>query len=131
MIKYKIGFTMTAETLFSILNKFLPVEDLQVEELAPVALAQPKLAQQFVHKLPRRKIKRSGVRSLEAGTNRIILELFSDGMLHKAVELQPLFKKEDYSPNSVGSRLQNLRKQGFLEQVGDGTWRLAKAKENP
>ena len=32
MIKYKLAFTIDSETLFGILSKFLPIEDLTVEE---------------------------------------------------------------------------------------------------
>lgn len=132
MIKYKIGFTITAETLFSIIAKFLPVEELQIEELMPIVPTQSKLAQQSIPTLPRRKrkIERPNITNLEAGTNRIMLELFSDGQPHKAVELKPAFKRENYSVNSIGSRLNSLRKKGILEQLGDGTWRLIKVKED-
>ena len=35
-IKYKLAFTIDSETLFGILSKFLPVQDLSVEEVPDV-----------------------------------------------------------------------------------------------
>ena len=32
-VKFKLGFTVSAETLFGLLSKMLPIEDLSVEEV--------------------------------------------------------------------------------------------------
>jgi hypothetical protein len=52
-VKFKLGFTIDAETLFGVISKFLPVEDLVVEELAPptpepkpLAISKPQRAPQ-------------------------------------------------------------------------------------
>lgn len=126
MVKFKVAFTITAETMFSMLSKFLPVEDLTVEEMVPKPVsAQPKLARQFVRDTPKLKRKRSPSRTfdLNSGINRIIMELLADGQTHKAIEIKPLLKKAGFSANSVGSRLQALREKGIVEQMGKGAWR--------
>ena len=32
-VKFKLGFTVSAETLFTLMSKLLPIEDLSVEEV--------------------------------------------------------------------------------------------------
>ena len=97
MVKFKIGFEIGAETLFGMLSKMLPIDNLhveeiveppprfnlkaQVEKLGADSLLPPKFA-------PRKKprAKRSGrAVDLKAGINRIIVEVLSDGLPHHAV----------------------------------------------
>ena len=89
MIKYRLGFTMSAETLFALMAKVLPIEDLNVEEIIerPPAVQKParRLAQpqpQLVK--PERKKRDRGGPNMKAGANAIIMELFSDGKGHRA-----------------------------------------------
>lgn len=133
-VKFRIGFTMDAETLFGMISKFLPVQDLHVEEIVErpppqfvppvpkvaqrVALAKPKQKWVHTHKRPPKPM------DLKAGINRIIIEAMSDGQPHRAIEFKPLLEKGGYSPNSVASRLQNLQEHGAVRQLGDGTWEL-------
>jgi hypothetical protein len=127
-VKFKIGFIMDAETLFGMLTKFLPVQDLHVEEVierpAPefVPPMKPKV---LIQSKPKRKRRPSKPVDLHAGINRIIIEAMADGQPHRAVELKPLLEKGGYSPNSVSSRLQNLEQHGAVKQLGDGTWQLS------
>jgi DNA-binding transcriptional ArsR family regulator len=126
-VKFKIGFTMDAETLFGMMSKFLPVQDLHVEEIieqpAPefVPSIKPKAITQ--HK-PKQKRRPQKPLDLKAGINRIIIEAMADGEPHRSIDLKPLLEKGGYSPNSVGSRLQNLEEHGAVKRQGDGTWRL-------
>jgi hypothetical protein len=130
-VKFKIGFTMDAETLFSMISKFLPVQDLHVEEVierpAPefVPSIKPKSITQYK---PKQKRRSSKPLDLKVGINRIIIEAMADGEPHRAVEFKPLLEKGGYSPNSVGSRLQNLEYHGIVGRLGDGTWRLAPSR---
>ena len=55
-MKFKIGFTIAGETLFGLIAKFLPIEDLSVEELVDkTPQAQPA---------PARALKRPEPKSL-------------------------------------------------------------------
>lgn len=136
MVKFKIGFEIGAETLFGMLSKMLPIDNLhveeiveppprfnlkaQVEKLGADSLLPPKFAPR---KKPRAKGNGRAV-DLKAGLNRIIIEVLSDGLPHHASALRPLFKSAGFSENSVGSRLQALRERGIVKQSGNGTWQL-------
>jgi hypothetical protein len=133
MMKYKIGFTIDGETLFGMLARFLPVNDLSVEELAPAPMPRMPAAKvlPIKHHPKSHKHKRvSKGPALNAGINRVIMDALSDGKAHKAVDLKPLLKAATFSENSVGSRLQALREHGIVEQVGDGSsWRLCEQRK--
>lgn len=129
-VKFKIAFTINAETLFTLASKLLPIDDLTIEEL--IERPDPNVAriakvEQLVARKPKRKYKRkpSKPMDLTTGINRIIMDALSDRLPHRVVEIKPALKAGGYSENSVGSRLQNLEKHGVVEQMGDGMWRLA------
>ena len=76
-VKFKVGFTMSAETLFGIIAKFLPVEDLHVEEVPPDVLPYQPSAR-LAHegrsgRTARRRIK------LDQGANGFITRALADG----------------------------------------------------
>ena len=133
MVKFKVGFTITPEVLFGIIAKVLPVEDLHIEQIVETpAPTQPTLSPDWnrdwklakpKHKV--KKLKREPTRpmDLEKGINAIIIKLLRTGPC-KAVELKEHLVAGGYSPNSVGSRLQNLEEHGIVEKWKDGTWRL-------
>ena len=128
-VKFKIRFTINAETLFTLASKLLPIDDLTIEEL--IERPDPNMAriakvEQLVARKLKRKYKREPSRPMDltTGINRIVMEALSDGKFHRAVEMKPAFKMGGYSENSVSSRLQNLERHGVVERVGDGTWRL-------
>lgn len=144
MVRYKIGFIVDGEALFRMLSKFLPVDDLRVEELAPSApVSAPPLSHDWtpswnkqitkpVAKLRKTSKRRSrgSARSLTEGTNGIIMSLMADGKYHRAAELKPLMKAAGFSTHSIGSRLGDLRDNDVLEHNADnGTWRLARASQ--
>jgi hypothetical protein len=121
MIKYRLAFTMPAETLFALMAKVLPIEDLSVEEIAPTP-ARPKLvAQRRLEKPPRKKSNRGGP-NLKTGANSIIMELLADGAGHAANELKPMFKARGLSENGVGSALEKLRRRGVIHHPAVGLW---------
>jgi hypothetical protein len=134
MTKFKVAFTMDAKTLFLIVSKMLPIEDLKVEEkldeaelkaalhsLAPKAerakLAQPSPKPKFA------KSKPSIPFSPDKGINKILLDYLAKRP-HKSIELRKPLQEAGYSANSVGSRLQELAKRGIITQHGDGLWSL-------
>jgi hypothetical protein len=127
MVNFKIGFEVSGEVLFGLLAKFLPVDNLSVEEVRPKpppakpARAQLDTAQIKKLAKPHRK-RRAPKLSLDKGINGIILGILGDGKPHRAVDLEDPLKAGGYSSNSVGSRLQNLRAHGIVEQIGGGMW---------
>lgn len=136
-MKFKIGFTIEGETLFRMLSKFLPVDDLQVEELAPTApVSAPPLPHDWtpgwskqiakpVRKKPRPYKRRPAKpMDLKTGINRVIVEALADGQPHRAAELGPLLVSSGFAANSVSSRLQSLEQHGIVKRIGDGTWML-------
>jgi hypothetical protein len=130
-VKFKIGFTIGAETLFGMLSKFLPIENLAVEEL--VEKPKPTLAERAiaiahrttekVGKPQRKKFKRASPGpNLSKGINGIIMVALADGP-KRPVDIQPKVVAAGFSANSVTSRLEELRKYGVLEHSSDGLWR--------
>ena len=121
-VKFKIGFVIDGETLFGLISKFLPLENLSVEEVVarphPVA---PRLA------TPQPKLKRrrrtKGI-DLENGLNAIILRILSDGEPHALKEVeQAIAATGKFSPNSLGSRITALFNHGMIERASPGHWR--------
>jgi hypothetical protein len=127
MTKFKIGFTMSAETLFGIISKFVPVENLHVEEViehhVPLSDLAIRSDKQFDLPKPKRH-RRSNRFNPKGGINMIIIEAMADGKPHRPVEFGPLLKANGYSPNSVGSRMTTLLQKGVIAKIGDGTWKL-------
>jgi hypothetical protein len=131
-VKFKIGFTIGAETLFGLMSKMLPIENLSVEELVepsdrlflkPVPTGAMKILNAAKHK-PKRQIHKrpSPGPNLKKGINGILMTQLVDGP-KRAVEMTPLVVASGYSGNSVISRLEELRKYGVLEHSSDGLWR--------
>lgn len=137
MIKYRLGFTMSAETLFALLGKVLPIEDLSVEEIAPTPV---KAARQLADgglrpQLAKPKLKRKSGRgrppdiykpNLKAGANAIILRVLADGEIHHTREIKDGYVAGGFQPNGTGSSIERMRKWGVIEHVGVGQWRLSK-----
>ena len=125
-VRFKVGFTISGETVFALIAKMLPIEDLEVEEIPahkppakPIALSNGRKPQARKKQNPPR---------LNMGINGIVLTAMK-GKPMKAVELQPLIVAAGFSANSINSRLESLREKGIVERVGDGTWRLMSADE--
>ena len=132
-VKFKIGFTIPAETLFGLVAKFLPIEDLSVEEVVQRALPATPKASKIVALVARREPGRKRVNlrsmSLEAGVNKLILVVLADGKPHTATECKPSIQAAGYSPNGIGSRLNRLREKGVVFQPEIGLWQLAGTRD--
>ena len=125
MVNFKIGFEVSGEVLFGLLAKFLPVDNLSVEEVRPKAPpGTPHLKEIKKLAKPQRAKRKSKGLNLSDGVNGIVMRILEDGQPHRAVEMEGPVKAKNYSGNSVGSRLQNLREHGIVEQIGKGRWRL-------
>jgi hypothetical protein len=132
-VKYKLGFTIDAQTLFGILSKFLPIENLSVEEVverpaqAPLPhdwspgggkqIAKPKAKKKYTRATPSIPL------NLKAGINRIIIALL-EKQPTSAINMRAAVTAGGYSRGSVGSRLQRLEEHKIVARVGDGTWIL-------
>jgi hypothetical protein len=129
-VKFKVGFTIDGQTMFAMISKFLPIENLIVEEmidqsrldLQPVPPGAMKILA-AAKKRPKYNRKSPGP-DLTRGINAIIIGLLRDGKTHRAQELRPLLKAQGYSDSSVSSRLEELHKQGVVKHMGNGTWKL-------
>ena len=130
-VKFKVGFTMSAETLFSIIAKFLPIEDLQVEEVPELKTIKhekiARLSEPQAPRPPRPRGNRHNGPILEGGANGVVMKLLSDGQPHRAGELKPLFEAAGYSPSGVGSRLDKLREANVVHQPEPGLWQIGEA----
>lgn len=132
MIKYKLQFTMSAETLFGLLGKVLPIENLAVEEIVEHNVVPPDAAIRFDKrfdlpkpaKLKRKKATRTSPGpNLEAGVNKVIMEALSKGA-HRAVHLKRLVGAAGYAATGIGSRLEALRRAGIVFRPEPGLYEL-------
>jgi hypothetical protein len=131
-VKYKIGFTMDAETLFGLLSKFLPIEHLSVEEVferpappTPKLTVAPRLV--APKPTPKLKLKRASRGPLlDAGLNRIILDALADGEPHSPIDLKTaILKAGGYSADSLSSRLAGLVERGYVIKPDYGAYQLS------
>lgn len=118
-VKFKLGFTVSAETLFGLLSKMLPIEDLSVEEVLSRVETTPRLA-------PTRRpaiAKRRGQElNLKEGINGVLVRALENGPLRSS-ELRSFLTKAGFSANSTSSRLEHLKKHQIVVN-NDGVWRL-------
>jgi hypothetical protein len=130
-MKLKIGFTVSAETLFGLMAKLLPIDDLHIEELGETArpsLAPAKAAPKQIGKPPPKQQRRRTGPDLKSGVNRIIVEALSGGP-RRASEIKPLLKAAGYAESGIGSRLEKLRAVGIVHQPEFGLWQLTAKTE--
>jgi hypothetical protein len=120
-VKYKIGFTVDAETLFGLISKFLPFEHLSVEEV----IERPRAVQPRLEPAPKPKRKwASRSMDLEHGVNAIIMGVLADGEPHPLKEMErAIAATGQYSKNSLGSRITNLSVRGVIVKTSPGHWR--------
>ena len=131
-IKYKLAFTIDSETLFGIMSKFLPIQDLSVEEVGVPTpdpairfdkrfdqLTKPKRAPQV-----RRKKGSGYTLNLYAGCNAIIMTTLADGELHPGTDVAPNMLAAGYAVNGLYGRLDRLRRHGYIVRPRSGYWQL-------
>ena len=133
-VKFKIGFTIAGETLFALMSKMLPIEDLSVEELAPSKIPQADRAIELHQKrfLPRKKKKRfSPGPNFKKGINGIVLTAMKDKPL-RTIEMQSGQGRGFLTEFQSIPRLRRLRDARMIvERVGDGRWRLKDRAAGP
>ena len=124
-VKFKIGFTIGAETLFGLMSKMLPIEDLRVEEVMPESTTPKFVEAPWTKRKVRLKPKRrSDGPNLKEGINGIIMLALTERP-QRATDLAPLLRQAGFSPNSVSSRLQALEKFKIVTRNDEGIWRVA------
>jgi hypothetical protein len=124
-VKFRIGLTIDGETLFGLIAKMLPIENLSVEEVPRFNLKKQveKLGADSLLPKPKHKRHRhipNPVR-LDKGINGVIMRALEDGP-KRSVEIQPMVLADGFSINSLSSRLEELRKRGIVER-NNGVWR--------
>lgn len=130
-VKFKLGFTIDAETLFGILAKFLPVSDVTVEEIVQAPPQQP--IGDLVHALhsPQRvkHVKKAygHAVNIHSGVNAVIMATMADGAIHTAADCLPAIRAGGYSSNGLSGKLTRLKAHGILAQPRPGRWQLTLA----
>ena len=123
-VKFKVGFTMSAETLFGIIAKFLPIEDLQVEEIG-VSEKLPKIGKIARLAGPKRVVRnRHSGFTLEGGVNGVIMKTLEDGQPHRFTEIKKAVGAAGYAGTGIGSKLSRLRELKAVHSTGVGLWRI-------
>ena len=136
-VKFKIGFTVDAQTMFEMIAKFLPIDALSVEEVVErppqpklmMAHSQPQLAPRpkLAEFMPKGRKKRPPKPvDLDRGINKIILDMLSDGKPRTPAELKAAIAAGKYSPNSLGSRMGQLVRDGYVMQPDYGLYQKGK-----
>jgi hypothetical protein len=135
-VKFKVGFTMSAETLFGIIAKVLPIEDLSVEEIeTPPQIS--KIAAQVARLAaptnprgrPPQRANRYNGSMLDGGVNKIILTALEDGAPHRYGELKKAVAAAGYAGSGIGSKLSRLRELHAVHQPEIGVWQIGEAKK--
>jgi hypothetical protein len=127
-MKYKMSFTIDSEALFSIMARMLPIDDLAVEEVAPImppqaAIRFDKRFDQPPKSTRKGEKRKKGSADLTQGVNAIIMSVLADGAPYKYSELREAIAKTTYSPNGIGSRVDRLVEFGYVVRLGGGMYR--------
>ena len=147
-VKFKIGFEIDAETLFGIVAKFIPLDNLTVEEVIERPQHAPRLASperiakshHFMdgHKMvgvrAAQKNKRAQAPAgfpvnLEDGVNGVIMGVLADGQPHRFKEFGKASAAKGYARTGMGSRLKQLLEYGVIVRTGVGEY--VKGKTEP
>ena len=121
-IKYKLGFTIDSEVMFMLLSKFLPIQDLSVEEAVERPTPDPAIRFDKRFDLPKPTRERGKAVDLTRGVNAVIMSVLIDGKKHSPLEFRDAMAKTAYSPSGLGSRLERLRHFGFIHNPRKGEW---------
>jgi hypothetical protein len=130
-VKFRLGFTVEAETMFSLMAKLLPIEDLSVEELREpprrvsfspntFAAPAPKLAKP--HRLQAPKRARKGLPATGGGRFKAMMPAFANGPL-TLPEMRAIMTDNGYSHNGLSSAVNQWIRFGLIEKTGQGTYR--------
>jgi hypothetical protein len=126
-VKFRLGFTVDAQTMFSLMAKVLPIEDLNVEELIEAPHAPtPKLPK------PQAKVRKPYTRTARGdpptgGARFAVLQpAFAKGPLRLS-EIREIFRNYNFATNGLSSAITAWVQYGLIEKIGPGQYQL-KAK---
>jgi hypothetical protein len=121
-IKYKLGFTIDSEVMFMLLSKFLPIQDLSVEEVV-VPVPDPAIRFDKRFDLPKPKRKQEarhgggGARlDLTRGVNAIVIAALADGQGRSQAHIKEAVSLTPYSVAGVGSKLARLLEMDIIQK---------------
>jgi hypothetical protein len=124
MVKFKIGFTIESETLFFMMSKFLPVNDLHVEEIVDRSTEQIKLTLPKEKKSPKRvsHFKHSSGRTLQD----FILEYMNNTSNYPVtwVELANRAESLGFRKSSINNGVTRLIKAKLIQRISSGKYKL-------
>lgn len=127
-VKFKVGFTIQAETLFSIIAKMLPIENLHVEEIIEhqEIKTQSRIAK-LVAKMP--QVKDSTRRFVHPTGKRVqdfIVEFMEKQSTANWKELSDLIESQGYHKSSINNGLNRLIEAKIIKRTGVGMYKLEK-----
>jgi hypothetical protein len=130
-VKFRLGFTVDAQTMFSLMAKLLPIDDLQVEELierpapmsklvkASIAIQAPKVRKPYTR-------TRRGDPPTGGARFAVLQPAFAKGPL-RLTEIREIFRNYNFATNGLSSAIAAWVQYGLIEKIGPGQYRL-KAK---
>jgi hypothetical protein len=133
MVKFKIGFTIDAETLFAYVSKLMPsLQNLNVEEIydAPPVVEKsiPKIAQLVATRQIAKPIKKrknfDRTRFLTSGANKAVLDVLADKKPHNSDEIKAAMKAAGFADTGSGAKMSKLKGYGLVFQPEIGVWQL-------
>jgi len=129
-IKYKIGLTITAETLFGMIAKFLPIEDLYVEEILPQSQNVEKITDLAPKTKPGKNTNKQFKHPSGKPLTYFILEYFKQDQKHNPSwnELSKYTVELGFNKSSINNSISRLLKQGKIEKMTYGKYKLAENK---
>ena len=118
-VKFKVRFTISGETVFALIAKMLPIEDLEVEEI-PVK----SLAERAIHKIAHKpKGKGSAGRmpmKLDSGINKVedleVEEVLVKSLAERAIAIHKIAHKPKGMPMKLDSGINKV----ILEALSSG-----------
>jgi hypothetical protein len=132
MTKYKIGFTIQAETLFAMMAKMLPIDDVKIQEfIEPPLEKQSKVAQQVIAALgaPQKekpiKLQKHFYHPSGKTCQNFILEFLQKRPSATWSEMSHFLVSLGYNKSSVNNAVSRLVEKKFIERVTTGVYRLA------
>jgi hypothetical protein len=123
-VKFKIGFTISGETLFGIIAKFLPVENLQVEEIEPHIAEKLRPIEKIRLEAPKKRNRHTGI-DIAAGGNAVVMAVLADGQPHSYRELRRAIGEAGFASSGIGAKLARLKEAKVVLQPALGMWQIA------
>ena len=135
-MKFKLGFTVQAETLLMMMSKFLPIEDLHVEEILDAPIKQQSIVAKLIEKakIDKPKAPRKVMFKHESGKSLkdFIHDYISQNPKHIASwhEMSKYSVTLGYNKSSINNAVARLEKEGKIQRTAPGKYRLVEAKKS-